>query len=132
MSFILQAPFPNIVTALLLPDPDLGNTEGRDISVEFRQSINGTRSTYVKSSARRRLSFIWNNLGRGKLVEIQEFFKNYVGEHLLLTDFRDALWDVIFAEDPIDTSIDTLSVNAGAARKESGFITLEFLGVQIA
>lgn len=132
MSFILQAPFPGPVTVLLLPDPELGDEEGKDISVEFKQSMNGTLYTYVKISSRKRMTFNWSKIGRGKLIEVQEFFKNYAGEHALFTDFRGDIWDVIFNTNPVDITMDTRSAPAGGTRFESGSLTLEFLGAQIA
>lgn len=131
MSMIFEAPFFTPVTVTILPNPELENTEGQDISVQLKRAIDGTRSSYVKSSDRKTLNFVWQNLGRGKLVELQEFFKLYVGEQVRLTDFRGDQWNVIFSENPIDVSVNTRSVNAGGARKESGSISLELLGVQI-
>ena len=131
MTMVIEGPYPGIAQALLLPNPIHGNTEGRDQLVSFRKSINGTRYTYVKSSERKRLEFTWETLGRGKLVEIQEFYKLYAGNHIKITDFRGDVWDAIFVGEP-ELSIEKRTANAGAARKESGTITLEFLGVQIA
>ena len=119
------------VTVLQLPNPDLGNTEGQDLSVNFKRSMDGARHTTVKSSDRKSLSFTWDKLGYGKLVEVQEFFKLYAGDHMLLTDFRDDIWDVIFNENPISMTVNTRSLNAGGPRSESGSLTLEFLGAQI-
>lgn len=132
MTMIIEAPFPGITDAIIFPNPDLGNTEGRDVSVNFKQSMDGSVTTYVRSSQRKSLSFTWNVLGRGKLVEIQEFYKLFSGNRLKLTDFRGDVWDVIFAEDPVTITVETLSQNAGGARTESGSLTLEFLGAQIA
>lgn len=132
MSFILEAPHPGAVTALLLPNPELGDTEGRDLDVELKQSMNGTFYTYVKSSDRKRMVFNWPSIGRGKLVEVQEFFKNYSGEHALFTDFRGDIWDVIFERNPIEITINKRTSPAGGPRFESGSLTLEMLGAQIA
>jgi len=139
MTIVLRGPLasPNNpavgpITALLLPNPILGNTEGQGISVEPRVSMNGARYSYVKSSDRKQMSFSWDVVGYGKLVEVQEFFKLYIGDHILLTDFRGDIWDVIFGENPITVTVDTKSDNAGGPRNESGSLTLEFLGVQIA
>jgi len=131
MTMILEAPFAAPITTMIMPNPQLENTEGRDISANFKLSIDGTRSTYVKSSDRKTLTFTWEDLGRGKLVEIQEFFKLYVGDSIKLTDFRGDQWNVIFGENPIDVSINSRSYNSGGGRKESGSVTLEFLGAQI-
>lgn len=114
-----------------MPNPDHGNTKGQDLAVDFKKSIDNTRYTYVKSSSRKRLTFTWEVLGRGKLVEVQEFYKNYAGDNIRLTDFRDNSWDVIFAEDAIDITMDRRTGNVGGARYESGSLTLEFLGVKI-
>ena len=138
MSMTLRAPYANPnnpavgpITALILPNPELENTEGQDLSLQLRRAIDGTRSTYVKSSDRKSLSFTWESLGRGKLIEVQEFFKLYVGDHILLEDFRGDIWDVIFAEDPISTTTSKRSANFGGPRAESGSLTLEFLGAKI-
>ena len=131
MSFVLTAPLPTILTTMQMPDPDHGNPKGQDLNVDFKKSINNTRYTYVKSSARKTLTFTWDVLGRGKLVEVQEFYKNYAGDQIRLIDFRDNVWDVIFAENPIDITMNQRSGNAGGARFESGSLTLEFLGVKI-
>ena len=131
MTMIIEGPFPGISQAIILPNPTHGNTEGRDQTVDLHKSINGTRRTYVKSSSQRRLEFSWDSLGRGKLVELQEFHKFFAGEHVKLTDFRGDVWDVIFIDQP-NLTVQSRSINSGAARKESGNVTLEFLGVQIA
>jgi hypothetical protein len=114
-----------------LPNPDLDNTEGRSLSVSFKRSMNGARHTTVKSSERKSLVFTWTNLGYGKLVEAQEFFKLYAGDHMFLEDFRGDIWNVIFDINPISITVDGRSVNSGGPRNESGSLTLEFLGVQI-
>lgn len=120
------------ITTLLMPNPELENTEGQDLSLQLRRAIDGTRSTYVKSSDRKSLSFTWNDLGRGKLVEVEEFYKLYAGDHVLLTDFRDDVWDLIFNENPISVQMTSRSANFGGPRQESGSLTLELLGVKIA
>ena len=139
MSMTLRGPYANPnnpavgpITTLILPNPELDNTEGQDLSLQLRHAIDGTRSTYVKSSARRTLSFAWSNLGRGKIVEVQEFFKLYAGDHVLLEDFRGDIWDVFFAEDPLSMATEKRSANFGGPRTESGSLALEFTGVQIA
>ncbi len=138
MTMVLRAPLANPsnpavgpITTLQLPNPEHGNTEGSDLSVNFKRSMNGARHTTVKSSDRKTLNFSWNVLGYGKLVEVQEFFKLYAGDHMLLTDFRGDIWDVIIVDNPVNVTVNTRSFNAGGPRKESGSLTLEFLGVQI-
>lgn len=130
---VLRAPYasaiePSVgaVTALLLPNPELGDSEGQDLALNQRRAINGTRYSYVKTSSRKLLTFTWSNLGRGKLVEIQEFYKLYAGSHALLTDHRGDIWDVTFVNEP------SVTTNSRAAPlTESGSITLEFIGESV-
>lgn len=131
MTMILEAPYSAPVTTMILPSPELEDEEGQDLVVNFKLSINGTRATYVKSSDRRTLNYTWQSLGRGKIVEIEEFFKIYVGGFVKLTDFRGDQWKVIFSENPISASMDKRSFNSGGGRKESGSVTLEFLGTKV-
>lgn len=130
MTMVLEGPFPGIQTVLLLPNPVLDNSKSLDVAINYTQSISGSRYTYVKTSGRKRLSFTWEVLGRGKLVELQEFYKAYAGQHVRLTDFRDNTWDVILEDEPSIT-IDVRSANAGATRRESGSVTLELNGAPI-
>lgn len=131
MSMVLEAPYVAPVAALILPNPELDNSEGQDLSVDLRKAIDGTRSTYVKSNNQKRIAFAWANLGRGKLVEVEEFYKLYTGQRIRLTDFRGDVWNVIFSDNPINIVVGRRSFNSGAARKESGTLELEFLGTQV-
>lgn len=131
MSVTLAGPYPGSITITVLPNPDLDNSEGRDISVDFRRSMNGARYSYIKSSEREALNFEWTSLGRGKIIEVQEFYKLYTGEHILLTDFRGDAWDVIFTTAPIIIEMARRSFNSGGNRKESGNLSLSFLGKKL-
>lgn len=110
-----------------LPDPDFSNTEGRDQSVDLRLSIDGTRTTYVKSSERKNLSFTWSRLDRRIILAIEDFFIASAGELFNVTDFRGQVWNVFFASNPIDATMDGIASTPGG-HNERGSITLEFTG----
>lgn len=120
MTMVLQAGGASVV----MPNPDFGNAEGRDLSLDAQKSMDGTLYSYVQSSGRRTFSYTWSDLGRGKIVEVQEFFKLFAGVAIQLIDHRGTSWLVIFKDATIDASVDSRSAGS---RRESGSITLDFL-----
>lgn len=110
-----------------LPNPDLEDSEGRDISVDFKLAIDGTRTTYVKSSDRKKITYTWSNLGRRLIRDIHVFYRAAAGQKFNLTDFRGNSWVVIFAANPIDSTMNGVATVPGG-HNEQGSITLEFLG----
>lgn len=120
MTMVLQAGGATVV----MPNPDPEDTEGRDLSLDIQTSMNGTLYSYVQSSTRKAFSFTWSDLGRGKIVEVQEFFKLFAGEVIQLIDHRETSWNVIFKDATVDAAIDKRSAGS---RREAGSITLDFL-----
>lgn len=127
----LDAPYALPVVTTLLPNPDNGDEEAVDPSVNFRRTMNGTRYSYVKSSEARRLTYNFSNVGRGKLIEMQEFYKAHAADEIRLTDFRGDIWRVRFVESEVSFSTERRSFDAGSVRKESGDFTLTFVGEKI-
>lgn len=117
---------PTVVT--LIPSPVVEDTQGLEDQINFGQSMDGTRYTYVKSTNDKRLSYTFQNIGRGKILEIQEFFRTFRGEFIRLINFRGETWKVFVDADSINFQTDKRSVNSGGSRKEAGSFTLEFVG----
>ena len=79
MSLIIQAPYPNMRTTLLLPSPLQGNNEQLRASIQTLRSMDGTLYTYVKPKRGRRL-FRWTfTTAKEKGLETKEFVKQYAG-----------------------------------------------------
>ncbi len=129
MSFFLR--FSDSIT--FLPSPILDNTESLDIDLVHRRSMTGVNYTYVKkrSSDRRRFSYTFEAVGRGKLVEVQEFFKQFGGKVIHITDHLGATNSVVFEDDEIAFTTDGRGNPSGAsgARQEVGNFTLNFIEV---
>jgi hypothetical protein len=86
--------------------------------------MDGTRYSYVKSSDDRRLSFSFTDIGRGKILEVQEFLKKFRGQFIKVVDHRGNAWKVF-----VDTNPVTFTTNArGAPQGERGSFDLEFVG----
>jgi len=133
MSVELRAPFAGPTTVLLLPNPILENEEAVEQAVNHRLAMDGTNYTYVKTSVNRRLTLTFENQGRGKLVEVQEFYKAFVGERMRLKDWRNDEWNVVFEEAPLDfTTEGRAGINGGSGvRNEQGAFELILVGVKL-
>ena len=112
----------------LLPNPDLNNSEAVRDQATIRQSMNGTFYSYVKKTNLRELNFTWSHVGRGKMVEVQQFLKAFAGEKIMLTDPYDEKFKCVFTSDALTFTTASRSFNGGAARKESGSMSLTLLG----
>jgi len=131
MTMTFMAPIGAIETVVLTPNPKLQDPESIDHGVNFKEAMDGTFYTTVFSSAQKLLTYDFESMGKGKLVELEEFFKLYAGKHILITDYRGESWDVVFTEDTLSTVTEKLAKFASTGRQEAGSITLEFTGVRI-
>jgi hypothetical protein len=130
MTISLAAPFSAPTSITLLPNPIFGNAEGIDSETSYDEAIDGNPHTYVKRSGNMKLAFQFANIGRGKLLEVQELLQAYVGEQIRLIDHNGDVWRVV-AISPVSLTIDGLAINSGGPRKESGSFTLEFIGAKV-
>lgn len=131
MTFNLVAPEPEYNNVLILPSPVLGNTEALGFEVDYKESMDGTTRTYVRNSRTRIYIFDFENIGRGKMLEAQEFLRLFVGEIMIL-DWGakpEVNGRVILNQDATVFSNDKLTINGGGPRTESGNFTLAFIGV---
>ena len=127
----LSAPFVAPTTITLLPNPDFEDEEGLDVEVDYKESMDGTRHTYVRNAEQTVIKYTFTNMGRGKMFEMQEFLIAYIGEEIRLTNFRNEVWRVNITSDPHTFEHTNLSKPAGGPRGESGSFELEFTGVKI-
>jgi hypothetical protein len=88
MSVILQAPYPQLETASILPNPEFSDVESHQHSVIIKRSMNNTKRTYVRSSDRFLLTYTFR-LTRGKALEVEAFIRAYYGSKMKLTNHKD-------------------------------------------
>lgn len=129
--FRLEAPCEGPTAAILLPNPNVEDSEALEHQLNFNRSMNGTRHTYVKSSTDRKLIYEFSDIGRGKILEVQAFLKQFRGKRIRLTNFRGEIWKVFINQSGTEFQTNKRSFNSGGARKEAGSFTLEFIGQKI-
>jgi hypothetical protein len=101
MSVSLQAPVPAVQTTTLLPNPQMGDTQGRKHSVDIFRAIDGTLRTSVKSNQRHVLSYSFN-LTRLKAAEVEEFVNSYMSSKIRMRNHKNEIWEGYFANNPIE------------------------------
>lgn len=118
--FKLEAPYPNIVTTSLLPDPELGDQESNVIVMNKKRAIDGTVRTYIKKPGRRKKQWTFE-LERLKAYELREFLKAYQSHRIRITDHEDRVWIGYFTSNPVEFE---------STSDEWRVVTLEFEGVE--
>lgn len=125
MSFLLQAPAPDVQTSSILPSPIFNDNESRRMSVSLRRSMNNTKRSYVKSSTRSRVSYSFN-LTRMKGEELRNFILAYYRAKLRWTDQLGDVWEGYFTINPFEFS--GAGRAAGSPGSEYTEVTLQMEG----
>lgn len=129
LSSSIPDPVPNgSSTTVILPNPIFSDSRALDVEVQYYQTINGTRYTYIRQNDGIKLVYTWEVLGRGKLLELEEFLQIYAGEIIQIIDHNSLIWDARLIPGSFSFTTSSLSKNAGGSRTESGDVTLEFIG----
>lgn len=118
-------------TITQLPNPSFEDGEGLDVEVDYKESMNGTQHSYISNPGTSILTYQFTDIGRGKLLEVQEFLIAFIGEKIRLRNFRDEVWEGYITSTNGLFTHDGLSVASGGPRQESGSFDLEFTGVKI-
>ncbi len=130
MTVEMTAPFASPMTTTLLRNPQ-ENTISNDDLVDHRRMMTGRRFSYVNSSNRFRLSFRFKEVDREKMVEVEEFVRQYSGEEIRLRDHENTVWRVFLETSPVDFAIAELARFCGGGRQEAGNFTLDFVGSKV-
>jgi len=132
MSFILEAPFPNLQVSTILPSPSFSNQENLLHDINVKRATDGTRRTYVVNKDRKRL--LWTfNLDRPKALELRAFFTRYFVTQIRITDHEGEVWVGNLTNNPFE--FDTSRRAAGGSfnsivgvRQEKQTVTIQFEG----
>jgi len=102
MSFLLQAPYPALVSTTLLPSPIWGDSKAIKGVVTSMRSIDGTLYTYVKTKGSKK-KFQWDfKLARNKALELRSFIEAYFGKAIRITDHDGDIWVGYLINNPFE------------------------------
>lgn len=129
--FTLQAPHPCLQTTTLLPNPQFSDGENLQVAVMRKTAMDGTRYTYVKRKARRKLKWSFR-LSRNKGLELRAFIYAYFASKIRVIDHLDRVWLGWFTSNPFefDTTDRAEPAIFPMPRGETQMIELDFEGVQ--
>lgn len=129
MSFRLEAPYSSVAQITMLPNPSHDDAEGMDIQTVVRKSMDNIVYTYISSPAldAKVYTLTWNNIARGKILEMIEFIELYGANFIKLVDHRSRIWKVLLETNPSSFTTEKRAVPAGY--NESGSFTLVFVGI---
>lgn len=129
--FVLEAPYPGSMTAVMLPNPELSDGEGLTDEVIPRRAIDGTLRTYVKTKGgRRKLSWDFR-LTRPRALELRAFLRLYFAAQMKVTDHNDRKWIGNLVNNPFElTSTRGARPDTATTRGEIMSIRLEFEGIE--
>ena len=102
MSFLLQAPYPSLVSTTLLPSPRWGDSKSVKGVVNSMRTIDGTLYTYVKTKGSKK-KFQWDfELARNKALELRAFIEAYYGDIIRITDHDGDVWIGYLINNPFE------------------------------
>jgi len=132
VSFQISAPYPNIQTTSLLPNPNFSDAEGATVELEIIRSMDGSKKVFRKTKNSRR-KLVWSfTLKRLKALELREFVRAYFRSKCLIIDHNNRKWQGYLTSNPFNFSNDERAAPArGDVRSENTSIELEFEGVEI-
>lgn len=127
--FYLEAPYPSIQTATLLPNPMLGDSDNLRVEILTKRAMDGTLYTYVKKKdSRKRLVFNFQ-VTRMKGMEVKEFYHSYAASRVKITDHLGRIWVGNFMTSPLELEFTGPWKSKRYPQGEIISLTLEFEGI---
>lgn len=127
--FQMIAPYPASQTMTVMPNPTFSDQETNLNTVSRRMAMDGTRYTYVKRRARRKLQWTFK-LSRNKGLEVRAFFFAYFASQIKIVDHSNRTWVGNFTSNPFEFETQSRAAPAitPMPRGETVNIDIEFEG----
>ncbi len=122
---VLRAPYPQFVTRIRLPNPELGETEANPSTMTPLRSMSGILYTYVKSNTGTVMSLKFL-MTRAKSEEFKRFLLSYVSKEIQITDHLDRDWAGYIKTNPMD--FNTVKRGAPGGGGDMVEVNIEFEG----
>ena len=125
----LRAPYPNVITRIRLPYPDLGESESALSTMTTKRSLNGTLYTYIKTNENHQLLSFKFSMTRSKGEEFKRFLISYLSKQIYIMDHLDRAWAGYFITNPVEfTTIKRGSPEGGLDLVE---VSIDFEGGEL-
>jgi len=113
----------------VMPNPTFSDQETNLNTVSRRMAMDGTRYTYVKRRARRKLQWTFK-LSRNKGLEVRAFFFAYFASQIKIVDHLNRTWVGYFTSNPFEFETQNRAAPAitPMPRGETVSVDIEFEG----
>jgi hypothetical protein len=126
---ILQAPWPKVETTTILRSPQFNDVQARQNTVDIKRAMDGTKTTYVKTTnSRYKLTYQFL-ISRMKALELRAFIQSYYSSKIKLVNHKREVWIVNLISNPF--AFETMGGAKGWPGNEDVNITLELEGFLI-
>lgn len=102
---ILQAPWPKVETTTILRNPQFNDVQTRLNTVDIKRTMDGTKTTYVKTTNTRYKLTYQFLLSRMKALELRAFVQSYFSSKIKLVNHKNEVWVVNFISNPFSFEI---------------------------
>ncbi len=113
-------------SAIVLPCPELSDTEANLNSQVLKRSMNNILYSYVRRNDLQKLSYTFL-IGRPKALDLQDFVDAHIDQIITLTNWKGEIWKVKITSSPLQFTSQGRFENEG----ERWGVTLEFQGIKI-
>jgi hypothetical protein len=120
---LLESP----VGTIVLPLPELNDSQKHNDSVQLKRSMSGRISAYVKKSTTQILTYTWL-LDYTKALEFKQWALTSFSQNITLTNWKGEIWYGRILNDDLGLKAETKY--AGPARQKTS-VTLQFEGIKI-
>lgn len=101
MSFMFQGPYPEIAVTSFMPSPDFNDSRAMPVKMKPRYMVDGTRFTYVQTSADQKLHFTFT-LTRAKAEELKQFVFALFSKKILIRTHLNEFWVGYIINNPFE------------------------------
>ena len=113
-------------TSILLPAPELGDTEAPQQKVISKRSMNNVLITYVRKNNLRKLNYTFV-IGRPMALNLRTFLETNIANIIDMQNWKGEVWKVQVTNNPVEFTAKSLFSNEG----EKYEIELELKGIRL-
>ncbi len=125
MSVTFQYPYYAPTLSITLDNPNLGNSLQLNLGTNFRQTMDGTVYSTIKTPAVRTFTISFSNLVKASLDALDIFYRTALNKEISYTDFDNNIWQGYIVNPILEI---TIKSNEGGTCIESGSVDIQFTG----
>ena len=119
----IEAPYPDIASILVLPEPELGNAMATTSGVQVKRMMDGTLETYINKREQKSYRFTVV-IPKVKAIQVLDFFSLYLGSKIRYKDVTRTVIGYI-TKNPLELDMQRRAVSQNSQEDVDLELTLE-------